>query len=181
MVTPPKREYRFLDTQEDRAALIADIRQIRQEMIAFAKTIPADQWYTPRYHGWSLAAMLGHLQMMDTLSLWLVQMGALGIALPLSESLLNSFNDFMSRVFKQRVVETTFKGLDKTERKIIDYIQRLPMDRYSKLVYDPAISQYLTVEQAIQELFLYHWRDHFETLRQAHDQRFVEPPTTSVV
>jgi hypothetical protein len=34
----------------------------------------------------------------------------------------------------------------------------------------------LTVEQAVQEFFLYHWRDHLNTMRQVDDIHY-EPPT----
>jgi hypothetical protein len=181
MVIPLKREYRYLDSDTDRQAVIADIRSVRQAVIAFARAVPADQWYVPRYNGWTLAAMLGHLQIMDKLSLWQVQLGALGISLPLPEALFNQFNDVMSRILKQRVLETTLKGLEKGEHTVTDYIQRLPIGRYSQRVYDPAVGQYLTVEQAVQEFFLYHWRDHFDNLRGAEEQRFVEPPTPNRV
>lgn len=181
MVTPLKREYRYLDSDADREAFIADMRRVRQDVIAFARSVPTDQWYTPRYSGWTLAAMLGHLQMMDTLTYWQVQLGAMGVALPLSEGMLHQFNGLMSRVFEKRQVETTLKGIEKSERKLCEYVKRLPMGRYSKLVYDPALSQYLTVEQAMQEFFLYHWREHLDTLCGKDDQPFIEPPMPNTV
>lgn len=173
-----KRAYRFLDTEADRQALIDDIRRVRREVLTLARQTPEARWYEPRYHGWSLAAMLGHLQLMDALSLRLIQLALVGIRLPISEGTLNAFNDVMARVFRSRLVTTTIQGLERSEQRLADFIMRLPMDRFSRMVYDPAISAYLTVEQAVQELFLYHWQDHLETLRQAEDT-FYEPPARS--
>ena len=173
-----KREYRFLDSDDDRQALIADLRRVRREVINLARQMPEARWYEPRYHGWSLAAMLGHLQMMDALSLRLIQLALVGIRIPVSEETLNAFNDVMARVFRKRVVTTTLRGLEQGEDRLADFIMRLPMDRFSRMVYDPAISAYLTVEQAVQELFLYHWQDHLQTLRQAEDMLY-EPPARS--
>ncbi len=173
-----KREYRFLDSDDDRRALVADLRRVRREVINLARQTPEARWYEPRYHGWSLAAMLGHLQMMDALSLRLIQLALVGIRIPVSEGTLNLFNDVMARVFQKRVVATTLRGLERGEDRLADFIMRLPMDRFSRMVYDPAISAYLTVEQAVQELFLYHWQDHLQTLRRAEDM-FYEPPARS--
>lgn len=175
-----KRDYRFLDTEEDRKALIEDIRRVRRDVRRLAEIVPRDKWYEPRYHGWSLAALLGHLQMMDTLCRILIQFGMMGVSFPISEAMLNHFNDFMGRVFKQRVVETTLKGLDKGEKTVTNFILQVPLDRFSRLVYDPAHNSFLTVEQALQEFFLYHWQWHLDDIRQVDDIHY-QPPRSSEV
>lgn len=175
MTTVTKRQYRYLDSDAERRQLIEDIRAVRQDVLRIAERVPQDKWYEPRYHGWSLAAMLGHLEMMDRLSMWLVSLGALGINIPVGEKTLNRFNDMMANVFRQRVVKTTLSGLERTEKKITGMVMKLPMDVFSRTVYHPTLKQYLTVEQTLQEFFLYHWQGHLATMR-AVDEVFYEPP-----
>lgn len=174
------RDYRYLDTDDDRRRLVEDMRQVRREVFRLVEIVPKEQWYEPRYHGWSLAAMLGHLQMMDRLTRWLIQLGVLGIRLPISTGLMDGFNNGIARLFQKRVVETTLKGLEKNEQQLADFIMTLPTDKFSRSVYDPALKQYLTVEQAMQEFFLYHWQEHLQTMRMVDDIHY-EPPTSSLV
>lgn len=176
MAAQPKREYRYLDDEAERKALIADIQKVRREVLQIASFVPPDQHFVPRYHGWSLAAMLGHLQLMDNLLMWTVEMGILGIRLPLPLVLLNQFNDTMAGVYRKRMVATTIQGIQKKEHAIEAFILRIPVGKFSKLVYDPALEITLTVEQALQEFFLYHWRDHLDAMRKVDDIHY-EPPT----
>ena len=162
---PKTREYRFLDTETDRQALCSDIRRVRQAVLEMAKRVPESQWYEPRYHGWTLAAMLGHLHQMDRLTMMLMQAAMVGIRIPTTPALLNWFNDAMSRVFRQRVMQTTIKSIERNEKNIADFIMRVPVKQFSKMLYDPAIDKTLTVEQAIQEFFLYHWQGHLAEMR----------------
>lgn len=174
------RDYRFLDGEAERLALIEDIKQVRREVFKMAELVPKEKYYEPRYHGWSLAAMLGHLQLMDNLRMWMIELAVLGIPLPIPLSLLNAFNDGMAQIYRRRLVETTLRGMQKKERGIEDFILRMPVDKFSKTVYDPALEKSLTVEQAVQEFFLYHWRDHLETMRKIDDIHY-EPPTENSV
>ena len=175
MAVEQKRDYRYLDGEVERQALIADIQKVRRDVLQIANFVPPDKQFEPRYHGWSLAAMLGHLQLMDNLTMWTVELGIVGIRLPVPLSLLNQFNDQMAGIYRQRRVATTIQGIHKKERAIEAFILRLPVDKFSKLVYDPALEVTLTVEQAVQEFFLYHWLEHLETLRQVDDIHY-EPP-----
>ncbi|MBL8165342.1 MAG: hypothetical protein JNJ61_25390 [Anaerolineae bacterium] len=180
MSSPPKREYRYLDSDDDRRALIEDIRQVRRDVLRMLEIVPKDKWYEPRYHGISLAAMLGHLQLMDSVTLWMMQLALIGVRLPGSAGLVNRFNDFMGRVFRQRVIETTVKGIQTKETALISFVEKLPVEQFSKLVYHPVIEQYLTVEQAVQEFFLFHWREHLASIRAVDDVRY-EPPARDVL
>ncbi len=173
-------QYKYLDSDEDRRTLVEDIRQTRLEVLRLVDRVPKEQWYEPRYHGWSLAAMLGHLQMMDRLTLWLIQLGVLGIRLPISTGLMDGFNNTTSRLFQKRIVEASLKGLEKTEQQLADFVMTLPTSKFSRSVYDPALKQYLTVEQAMQEFFLYHWQEHLQTIRMVDDIRY-EPPASNLV
>jgi hypothetical protein len=162
---PTTRDYRFLDGETDRQALCADIHRVRREVLAIAERVPESQWYEPRYHGWTLAAMLGHLHQMDRLTMLWIQAAMVGIRIPSTPALLNRFNDAMSRVFRKRVMQTTVKSIQQNEKNIADFIMRVPVKQFSKTLYDPAIDKTLTVEQAIQEFFLYHWQDHLADMR----------------
>ena len=55
------RDFRYLDTEAERQELAGDIRRVRQSVIQMAESVPVERHYEPRYHGWSLAAMLAHL------------------------------------------------------------------------------------------------------------------------
>lgn len=180
MASEIKRNYRYLDSDDDRQQLVADIRRVRLDLLRVADLVPEAKWYEPRYHGWSLAAMLGHLQMMDTLTLRLMQLALVGVRLPLPEPLLNSFNDLTARLFKGRVVPTTRHGIERNEQRITAFILHLPMDRFTRTVYHPALGEHLTLEQAMQEFFYYHWLGHLQTMRQVEDI-FYEPPSRGEV
>jgi len=176
MAAETKHEYRYLDGEAERRALIEDIKQVRRDVLQVADLVPPDKQYQPRYHRWSLAAMLGHLQLMDNLLMWLIDLGLVGVRVPVPLLMLNSFNDQMAQVYQRRVVATTIRGIQHKEGVIEAYILRLPVDKFSKLVYDPAQEVTLTVEQAVQEFFLYHWRHHLDTMRKVDDMHY-EPPT----
>lgn len=172
--------YRYLDTQEDRERLMRDIHHVRQAVVEMREIVPEDLWYTPRYHNWSLAAMLGHLQLMDTLSMWQIQASLMGLRLPVSAGAWNSFNNAMSQVFQNRVVETTVRGIQKKEQQIEKFVMSMPVERFTMQVYHPPMGKYLTVEQAIQALFLHHWEEHLRTMRGAEGLYYEPPPDTVV-
>lgn len=169
------RNYIFLDTQAEREQLIDQIRQVRAATLQMVDVVPRDAWYQPRYHGWSLAAMLGHLHLSDNLTILNIQMGLIGLTVPVSSGVWNRMNDFTARVFKGRIVETTVRGIQKNEARIAKFILQLPVDKFSRRVYDPPIDRYLTVEQAVQEFFLFHWQDHLRTMHIA-EGIYIEPP-----
>ncbi|MBZ0297770.1 MAG: hypothetical protein K8L99_34765 [Anaerolineae bacterium] len=175
-----EQSYRYLDTEEDREGLLKDIRQVRKAVVEIREIVPEDQWYTPRYHNWSLAAMLGHLQLMDTLSMWQIQSALLGLRAPVSNATWNGFNNAMAQVFKNRVVETTVRGIQNKEKTIEKFILNMPVERFTVQVYHPPLGKYLTVEQAIQALFLYHWEEHLRTMRLA-EGLYYEPPTDTMI
>jgi hypothetical protein len=158
------QSFRFLDSETDRLQLVDDIRQIRRVVISMTETVPEDKWYEPRYHGWSLGAMLGHLQTMDNLNLLLIQAALVGINPPIPMELVDTFNDRMARVFQKRVVTTTIRGMNKKEKALERFIMQLPLDKFSKPVFYPPQNRYLTTEQALQVLFLHHWQDHLQTM-----------------
>lgn len=166
MSEAPQRSYRFLDTETDRQELVDDIRRARQAVLKIAQSVPEAQWYEPRYHTWSLAAMLGHLHMLDRLSMFQIQMAMLGINVPISQGMLNAFNDMMSKIFRQRVLQTTIKSIERNEANITRFILAVPIQRFTKTLYDPAIAANITVEQSIQEYFLFHWQGHLQDMRE---------------
>jgi hypothetical protein len=167
--------YRYLDSEADRKRLVEDIRRVRRTVLQMVETVPRDKWYEPRYHDWSLAAMLGHLQAIDNLSLIQLKLALLGIRFPIPMEILNRFNNLTARIFRNRVVETTIHGIQKNEKRIADFIMYLPMDKFTAQVYHPPTNKYLTAEQAVQMLFLYHWQLHLQTMREV-EGIYYEPP-----
>ncbi len=166
------RTYRFLDTQADREALVVEIRHVRRAVLQLVDYLPHEKWYEPRYHNWTPAAMLGHLHLMDNFLLFWVQLALVGIHPPIPPGLRDGFNDTMASVFKKRVVETTTNSIKGNEPHIADFIMRLPVDQFAKPVFAPVGQTYITVEQGLQEFFLYHWQDHLQTMRQVEDMRY---------
>lgn len=174
MAEQPTRDWRYLDTEADRHALIADIRRVRAAVAAWAAHIPIDKHTEPRYHGWSLCAMLAHLQMVDTFALLQIQLALIGIAPPLSIRLVNRVNDISARFFRQRSAAATLSAMAKQETRITNLILQLPLDRISRSVWHPPSHAYLTVERAFQAYYLFHWGEHLATLRKVDGQ--MHPP-----
>jgi hypothetical protein len=158
------RTYLYLDSTEDREKLIAEIRRVRASVLRVIDIVPEADWYTPRYHNWSLGAMLGHLNMMDNLTLLLIQAALLNLRPPVPMRLVNPLNHWMARVYQNRVVESSRRSAIKNEKRIADFILRLPVDQFSKMVYYSPFEQYTTVEKALQDYYVYHWQEHLNTL-----------------
>jgi hypothetical protein len=171
-----KRNYRYLDSEEDQRALLADIHQVRQDVLRMAQLVPESRWYEPRYHGWSLAAMFSHLNTTDRMEMWMMQAAVRGLRMPIPTGMLNRFNDITARFSRERPLSTTIQAIQAYEKPIADFIRGLPVNRLSRMVHDPALGKFLTVEQAVQEFYLFHWQGHLATLRGAEDV-FYEPPS----
>src|SRR5690606_8209013 len=169
------RNYRYLDGDQERLELIDDIRRVRRAVIQMAETVPEARRYEPRHHGWSLAAMLAHLYLVDRISFWAIQWALAGVRPPIPSALLHGFNALSARIFQNRLTETTIRGIYAHEKRIADFIRRLPMDRFTCPVYDPTIGEYITVERAVQVCFLFHWQEHLQTLQQV-EGIYYEPP-----
>lgn len=169
-------DYIFLDGKVEREQLLRTIHRTREEVVQIIRSIPEDEWYTPRYHGWTPAAMVAHLNTVDTLSLYLIKLALLGFTPTMSTATLNRLNDFMARVFARRVMATSLESVEKNETRIADFITHLPMDKFSKRVFNPGDQKYLTIEQAIQAFFLHHWQTHLHTMREVEG---IQPPTTT--
>ena len=171
--------FRYLDSETDREKLLEDIRQVRREVINMTEIVPEDKWYEPRYHGWSLAAMLGHLQSMDNINMWLVQLALVGVRLPIPINVVDGFNDTMAQVFRRRLVETTVRGIETKEEVVTQFILSLPIDKFTMQVFHPPMGKYLTIEQALQVFFLHHWQEHLQTMRNIEDIQHEPPLDTS--
>ena len=116
--------------------------------------------------------MLGHLHLMDSVLMYLTQLALVGIHPRIPPATRDGFNDLMARVFKHRLMETTIKSIQQNERRVCDFILRVPMERFAREVYSPVWQTYLTVEQGLQEFFLHHWQDHLQTIRQVEDTHY---------
>lgn len=169
------RVYRYLDGDADRRELADDIRYVRGTVLQMVASVPEERRYEPRYHGWSLAAMLMHLHLMDNLSLWAIQLALVGLHPRVSLASLNRFNDVTARLFQKRLTETTIRGIRANERRILDMVQRLPLDKFSKEVYDPSSESFITIERSLQVSFLFHWQEHLLTIQRT-EGIFYEPP-----
>lgn len=163
-------QYIYFDSEEDRKRFIVEMTGIRDKVIAKLEQMPEEEWYIPRYHGWTPAAMLAHLNTRDTLGLWHIKLGLLGIRPQISKARLKSFNDFTANIFKNRVMESSIKGTRKNTGKIADFVEHLPVDRFSIQVFYPGHDRPITIEKAIQEHFLNHWRLHFQTMAEVDAQ-----------
>jgi hypothetical protein len=172
----PKRVYLYLDDVPERQHLIDEIAKVRQDVLRVIERVPEADYYTPRYHGWSLAAMLGHLNLVDQLSIRLIQAALLGFRPTVSLGMLNRSNDFMARVYRKRLVRTSLRSMERNEKRIAELIHHLPVGKFSKSVFHPGQQQYITIERALQDLFLYHWHDHLRTM---HEVEGIQPSARS--
>lgn len=175
MSTPYNRAYRYLDTDDDRRELVADIARTRQSVIHLAETVPSNRRFEPRYHSWSLAGLLAHLHNHDNLALVWIQLALLNVRPPFPLALLNWTNERAASFFRRRLVETTLRDIQQNELRVASFILRLPIDKFSKQVYVPALESYMTVERALQEFFLFHWQEHLLTMQKV-EGIFYEPP-----
>lgn len=156
--------YIFLDTALEREQLIAAMAAVRRDALAALDALPAESWYTPRYHGWTPAAMLAHLNTVDGLALRLIQMSLLGIRPAFDIGLVNALNNLTARLYCARKVEASRRDSWRNQQRLADFITHLPIDRLSKPVWHPLQRKYLTIEQALQEYCLFHWHTHLETI-----------------
>lgn len=180
MVSRQDLEFRFLDTDEERKELLEDIRRVRRTVLEMVDIVGADRHFEPRYHGWSLAAMLTHLSVMDRIGMWQIKLALLDIAPAVPIELVNSFNDTCALIFQRRLVPTTIRGILKHEAQIEDMVIRLPIDRFSKQLYYPPLGINLTIERGIQAYYLFHWHEHLVTMQKA-EGLYYEPPTTTEI
>jgi hypothetical protein len=172
--------YRYLDTESDRQQLINDTRRVRRLVMQMTDIVPQDKWYEPRYHNWSLAAMFGHLQLMDKLMMMNIQAALIGIRFPIPITMVNQLNDTMAHIYKNRIIETTVRGLNTFENSLADFILRMPIDKFTVQVYHPPSNKYLTIEQALQVFFLHHWQGHLQTMREVEGLHYEPPRDTAI-
>ncbi|MBC8098521.1 MAG: DinB family protein [Armatimonadetes bacterium] len=158
------RTYRYLDSAEDRQQLIAEIRTMRAAVLRVAAGVPEAEAYTPRYHGWSLAAMLAHLHIADRFALLVIQAALLNIYPRIPMRWINQANGISAPRTQIRNLAVCKADIAHMEPRIAAFITRLPVERFSKPVYYPPIEAYTTVEKALQDYFVYHWQEHLTTM-----------------
>ena len=174
-------KFRFLDSEADRQELAAEIHRVRQTVITLAEAVPPEKHYEPRYHGAAQAALLAHLNTMDAVALLAIKLALVGIHPPLPLKLLAGINDRMARLFQRRVVGTTIEGIQAKEAEIVSLVMTLPMNRFTREVYYPPSESYLTVEQALQQYFLFHWQEHLQTLQRGEGIYYEPPDSTALI
>jgi hypothetical protein len=159
----------YLDSPQDRQEIIKRVALVRSAVNIVIEQVPPTDWYTPRYHGWSVAVMLAHLNWVDRLALFTLQAALLNIKPRVSMAAVDRMNDFTARWFAQRTVESSQRTTHKNIKRIEDFITYLPMHKLSKAVFYPPENEYLTVEKALQHYFIGHWAYHL------HEMLAVDP------
>lgn len=172
---PSNRPYRYLDGDKERHELADAIRYVRQVALRVATIVPPERHYEPRYEGWSLAGLLAHLHISDLLSMKAIQLALVLPRIPVPLPLGKRFERLTEGVFRQRRVETTVRGIRANERHITELVLHLPMDRFTRLVYDPISDSTQTVEQAMQLCFLFHWQEYVLKMQKVEGISY-EPP-----
>ncbi len=167
---PFEAQFMFLDSDSDRDELIQQMTDVREQVRAIALRVPEEEWYTPRYHGWSLGAMLGHLNLSDNLGLLQIQLAMRGLNLRLSSTMWDRFNNFTTRIFQRRVVTASLQSMDNNLPRIAEFIRKLKVEVFTRDVFYPPANKNVTLEQAVQVYFLFHWRQHLETMQQTEQQ-----------
>lgn len=164
----------FLDGDLERKQLVGDIRRVRREVLTIISQLPEKELYTPRYHGWTPAAMLAHLNFIDNFGLLTIRAATIGIRLPLSSRILNGINKLTTRFFRARLVATSAASARKNEERIIQFIMNLPIEQFTRTVYYPMQDKTLIIERAVQAYFLHHWREHLHTIRETEAHLHIE-------
>ncbi len=159
----------YLDSAQDREEVLRRVRLVRAAVNTVVEQVPSTDWYTPRYHGWSVAVMLAHLNWVDRLALFTLQAALLNIKPRVSMVAVNRMNDFTARWFARRTVEQSQRTTQKNIQRIADFVIYLPMNKLSKAVFYPPEHDYLTVEKALQRYFIGHWAHHL------HEMLTVDP------
>lgn len=154
----------YLDTAQDREHIIQQVREVRALVRSAAESVPQEAWYSPRYHGWSLAVMLGHLNWVDGLALFALKAALLNIKPRIRMDSVDRMNDFTARIFARRTIESAWRVTDKNIKRISDFVTYLPLDKCSKSVFYPPENDYLTVEKALQQYFIGHWVYHLHEI-----------------
>lgn len=171
-----ERNYLYLDGQEERQLLIHELLRVRSAVLKFIEQLPADKHYEPRYQGWTPAALLGHLNLMDSAGLLTIKCALLGVRLPVSPRHLERVNGLTMRVFYRRQLSASIRHTRRNQLTLAEFIIRLPMARFTREVYHPALRKRLTVEQAVQAFFVHHWQHHLEIIQMVEAGVFYEPP-----
>ncbi len=166
-----RRDYEFLDDEVDRRQFIARMREVREAVIGLRSVVPEARWYEARHEGWSLAALMGHLQWMDRLHLLQVQLAIWNLPFPFSARTWARVSGWQQRVFRRRLLRSSVNGIRAALPDQESFVLQLSVEDFSKrLTYAPT-GQTLTVEQAVQEFLLFYWRDQLRALRIAEGLR----------
>lgn len=166
---PEQFETLYLDTPQDRQEVLKRVKLVRDAVNIVVQQVSQADWYTPRYHGWSVAVMLAHLNWVDRLALITLKAALLNIKPRVGMASVDRMNDFSARWFAQRTVESSRHTMQKNVTRISDFVTYLPMDKLSKAVFYPLHNEYTTVEKALQHYFIGHWVYHF------HEMLTVDP------
>lgn len=154
----------YIDTPQDRQLILQNVHQVRALVRSVTHSVPQQAYYTPRYHGWSLAVILAHLNWIDTLALVSLKAALLNIRPRFSMASIDRMNNFTARMFAQRTIENSWRATDKNIKRISDFVLYLPMDKFSKAIFYPPHNDYLTVEKALQQYFIGHWTYHLHEI-----------------
>jgi hypothetical protein len=168
MNTVSERSYMFLDSEADREQLIAQIAEIRRSVAAVTDVVPEADWYTPRYEKWSMAAMLGHLNLGDNAGMILLKGSLIGLRPTPSREMVNQFRALTANVFRKRVVPVSLRSVERNRERIEKFIRELPVERFTRQIFDPTQQKQITLEQAVQSFFLHRWQ------RRLHQMQLVE-------
>ncbi|MCY4008159.1 MAG: hypothetical protein OXF22_00180 [Anaerolineaceae bacterium] len=162
-MTQARTDWIYLDDEIERERLAQAMREIRQQMRQAAELRSGPQLesaYEAQFAGWSIAALLSHLNANDTLGRWQLQAALVGIRPQWDEGKLHRLNRWQQRFFQRTPLEKTFARIDAHCRQLCEFIHRLPLKKLSTPVWLVATQEWSTVERAAQIFFLHHWQEH---------------------
>jgi hypothetical protein len=163
-------KYIYLDGQQERRELIRRIVAVRHAVRDHVRTIPEAEWYTPRYHGWTLAGTLAHLNFSDNMSLLTIKLAMMNLRPATSSQMLQRVNNWTARFFRKRLVKVSLHSIGMNQQRIVDFIMGLSMDKFTTRVWDPRQQEFTTIEKALQDFLLYHWQGHLDDMREIEGQ-----------
>lgn len=166
---PASKDYIYLDGETEREQLISEIHKARLAVRRLIDTVPEEHWYEPRYHGWSLAAMLGHLNLTDNIALFLIRAALVGFRFRMGPGTVERVNNISASMFRRRLISVSIKSMKRNEDTIAAFIRDLPINQFTREVFNQESQQFTTVERYLQDRFLFHWRAHLKTMRDVEE------------
>ena len=156
-------QYIYLDGEAERKHLIHAIMATRAELRQIIQQTPTHQQRrrVPDCK-YTLVGLVAHLNFVDDMTFLVFRLARSHIRPAASRSALRGANRIAVAWISRQPMESLLKHMDANEERIVDTILTLPIDDFSKSVFDPRTGEFTTLEKAMQDFWLSHWLSHID-------------------